>query len=135
MPLTIIFLMYDLSIWPVHPDIIGYFISLSYKNYLILFVASFPSIIGIWKSIRIRSKLQNLKSFSCTFFIIIFSAYNPFTASVQISLWFSTPTICKIIWSEYLLNSSSSTIKILFFFKLRFYLNSISLSLINWFNC
>ena len=103
--------------WPVTPQMIGWVILWEYKNYLIFFVLSLPSIIGIWKSMSMRSKLIESNSLSSAFLMMISSAYLPLCASTHISSWFSIPNISNIDRTANLLNDSSSTINIFFLWR------------------
>ena len=96
----------------MHPLTIGYEMPFEYRYSLIYYVALFPSIIGIWKSMNIKSKLEFWPLFFSTSFTIISYAFCPFSASTHTSSIFYTPAISKTVLTEYLLKHSSSTINI-----------------------
>ena len=113
-PLSIDFFTNTGSMCPVMPQIIGCKILWSYKSSLILLVASYPSIIGIYESIRIKSKLQYKYEFASISFCTIFNAVCPLIAYMHLLYESANPIDQRIIPTANLLNYSSSTIKIFF---------------------
>ena len=132
MPLLIDLFTYWDSMCPVIPVIIGWGSFFWYKNSLIRVVDSYPSIIGILQSIRIKSKLQYVPKLASTSDFTVSRAFFPLIAYTHTSSVFWTPKDSKITLRAILLNYSSSTINIFFFLWTKFF-KTLSFSAINKF--